>query len=561
MKTTFARKAAFGCALLSSTANCGLTAAPAQAQAQASTNIAPPAEKFAVAPGGVDMRTGRYAYNQTDLSIGGETGGLSLARSMVQQVAGHNNPFANFSHNMDVLVSEKRINIANGDFRHSASNPNFQIEINFGGRSQTFRTYGAPGAFEQTSSSGWARLTYSGGTDLAGSAIQYTYQTGDGTTATFRPMGSNDCSSIMRCAYVSQIVEADGTRLDFEYDNSGSNSTRLRSVTSNRGYALLFEYGDGVVTKACVLNLTQQVKPASNVCPAGAQATATYAYDSAAGAARLATATDAGGGVWSFVNAPGSIGFVKPGQQSPWLTNLTQDRMNDDYQVEEIVTQQNFADGTSYHYNYDYTPDVEGHEPSIAGGTYTDNQGRKTTVAYAFPLRPHASQGYGNVGGGGIGEPSSPLVYQTTSGPASVTDPLNRTTLTDYCDPNAMANLPAYEINRCIVMPVPFTVTDPEGIVTKMTWNVQLRLLIESRQIAKSGSGLADIVRSAGYDCSLPNFRYCAKPVWVTDAKGNTSNYTYDPAHGGVLTEPARRRPRAHRARRNAMSMSPARRG
>ena len=34
--------------------------------------------------------------------------------------------------------------------------------------------------------------------------------------------------------------EPDGTRLTFQYDNpGGANATRLRAVTSNRGYALL----------------------------------------------------------------------------------------------------------------------------------------------------------------------------------------------------------------------------------------------------------------------------------------------------------------------------------
>ncbi|WP_204348946.1 hypothetical protein, partial [Klebsiella pneumoniae] len=60
-----------------------------------------------------------------------------------------------------------------------------------------------------------------------------------------------------RCAYASQIVEPDGTVLKFEYDQlpgGGVNTTRLRSVSSNRGYALLFEYSGTSVSKACVLN-------------------------------------------------------------------------------------------------------------------------------------------------------------------------------------------------------------------------------------------------------------------------------------------------------------------
>jgi Spy/CpxP family protein refolding chaperone len=56
--------------------SCLALAAPAFAQ-QNSTNIAPPPEKFNVSPGGVDMRSGRFVYNQTDLTIAGGAGSHS----------------------------------------------------------------------------------------------------------------------------------------------------------------------------------------------------------------------------------------------------------------------------------------------------------------------------------------------------------------------------------------------------------------------------------------------------------------------------------------------------
>ena len=53
--------------------------------------VSTPAEKFAIAPGGVDMRSGQFVYNETDLSIGG----LSLARTMQPRVMGNTSPFGN----------------------------------------------------------------------------------------------------------------------------------------------------------------------------------------------------------------------------------------------------------------------------------------------------------------------------------------------------------------------------------------------------------------------------------------------------------------------------------
>jgi len=103
MTRNLLRAGALSCALLTTTAFC---TQPALAQDQAKANVSPPPENFVVSPGGVDMRSGRYAYSQTDLSIGSEAGGLTLTRTLAQPVAGHNNPFANFSHGLDILVSE-----------------------------------------------------------------------------------------------------------------------------------------------------------------------------------------------------------------------------------------------------------------------------------------------------------------------------------------------------------------------------------------------------------------------------------------------------------------------
>jgi hypothetical protein len=129
-------------------------AAPASAQDKL---INTPAEKFVTAPGGVDMRTGRFVYEETDLAIGGEgNAGLALKRILTANVAGHGNPFANLSHNWDIMVSELRINI---DDPQNAGQ-DFQINVHFGGRSQTYQSrYNAIG-YQQMSPGAWAPLTY-----------------------------------------------------------------------------------------------------------------------------------------------------------------------------------------------------------------------------------------------------------------------------------------------------------------------------------------------------------------------------------------------------------------
>jgi hypothetical protein len=519
-----------------------LLAAFASAAATAQTLLVTPPEKMMVSPGGVDMRSGRYAYSQTDLAIGGDAG-LALTRTLSQQVVGHANPFANFSHNFDLMLVMKSVHIQTGDLGNSPGNPDTQVEIAFGGLSQTFQSAGTATGYDLVSHAGYARLTYtSPDGKRENPAAIYTFQTGDGTSAVFRPVGSFDCSDTLRCAYVSQLTHADGTRLTFEYDSGGgANATRLRSVTSSRGYALLLEYGGGGVSKACVLNLAFAAKPASNVCPAGA-ATATYAYDGAAGETRLATATDPAGAVSGFVNAVGSIGFVRPGQSAPWLTNrFTRTQVNDDGLYADIVDSQSYADGQSYTYGYDHGPYVPNHVATIAGGSFWNARGEGTSVAYDFPIKP----------GTGPGEPCLRLpctqdnlnsdgtdstVYQMTPGPKTVTDALGRVTAYDYCDPQALANLPSTYHHRCYVMAAPVSSTDPSGIKTFYTWDYSTHTLLGTHQVA-TDPALADLVRSATYNCTPATIRSCEKPLTVTDARGNVTTYTYAPEHGGVLTE------------------------
>ncbi|MEA3044735.1 MAG: hypothetical protein QOH47_2573, partial [Sphingomonadales bacterium] len=58
MKSGAARAAALSCVLLAA----ACLPAPAGAQGEPKANVSPPAEAYAVSPGGVDMRSGRYAY-------------------------------------------------------------------------------------------------------------------------------------------------------------------------------------------------------------------------------------------------------------------------------------------------------------------------------------------------------------------------------------------------------------------------------------------------------------------------------------------------------------------
>ena len=192
-----------------------------------------PAEKFVTAPGGVDMRTGRYVYSETDLSIGGESGGLALTRTLTANVPGHSNPFANLSHNWDMMVSETLRPETNAQGQHD-----LQVNVHFGGRSQTYAApYVNSAGLAQMSSGLAAPLTYAG--SRADGGIVYTYVAPDGAVAVFRPLG-HDCSTgaLRLCRARSPSPTGPGSASTMCRPAAPGGSVRLARVTSSRGYAL-----------------------------------------------------------------------------------------------------------------------------------------------------------------------------------------------------------------------------------------------------------------------------------------------------------------------------------
>jgi len=85
----------------------------------------------------------------------------------------------------------------------------------------------------------------------------------------------------------------------------------------------------------------------------------------------------------------------------------------------------------------------------------------------------------------------------------------------------------------------PLTRQTPAGIVSVFGYDLQGNLRGNLWNITRnpvSGSGLSPLTQgSAVYPTSCTNIIICNKPTSVTDANGNTANFSYDPTHGGVL--------------------------
>ena len=76
-------------------------------------------------------------------------------------------------------------------------------------------------------------------------------------------------------------------------------------------------------------------------------------------------------------------------------------------------------------------------------------------------------------------------------------------------------------------------VTEPEGNYVNYSYDARGNIT-ETRQVAKSGSGLADIVTSASYDTACSNPVKCNQPNYVLDPLGNRTDYAYSATHGQV---------------------------
>ncbi|HEY1606692.1 MAG TPA: RHS repeat-associated core domain-containing protein [Allosphingosinicella sp.] len=78
-------------------------------------------------------------------------------------------------------------------------------------------------------------------------------------------------------------------------------------------------------------------------------------------------------------------------------------------------------------------------------------------------------------------------------------------------------------------------VTAPEGNYVKYTYDGRGNIT-QTLLHAKTGSGLADITTSGTFPATCTHPADCNSPTATTDARGNTTNYTWDDTTGALLT-------------------------
>jgi RHS repeat-associated protein len=254
--------------------------------------------------------------------------------------------------------------------------------------------------------------------------------------------------------------------------------TRLRSVSSSKGYMLHYDYASDVLgsgtdftlTKVTAINTSvDYCDPTADACPTFSQVWPNVTYGTVVTAVDGAT-VNYGGGTSTNI-------FGNPVSRTITYTNGSKD----------IYT-------------------ISGNN-----ATYTNQVG---TWSYAW----------------------------VTSGATvtlTITDPLSRTRVLTFnstqklilTDKNALNQTTSFQYDT---FGRTTRVTYPEGNYTAYTYDARGNIT-EERVVAKSGSGLADLVTSYGYDSVCSNIKKCNKPNSVTDAAGKITDYAYD-ANGLLLS-------------------------
>jgi RHS repeat-associated protein len=364
----------------------------------------------------------------------------------------------------------------------NSSGPFFTVTLN--GVSEAFTLIS--GVFSSTEGRG-GTLSFNSGTQV------YTYTTSSGVIALYdKALASNQPSQANE-GRVTQMTTPSGEVWTYTYTElddplTSFFSNRLQSVTNNFGYQLNFEYQSNVaditglelVEVTAINNAVDYCAPTSNGCSGLTQAwpTLTFGYEGPIASPTARSMTDSLGRTTRLALQNTKITGIR------WPSSTTDD-----------VT-----------IAYDSGTNRVSSITSAAGAwTYGFSVSTNTTATITDPLSNAQS-----------------VVTNSTSNRLVSFDPAvsigsNTTTYTHDSE------------NRLT------RITAPEGNYTQFTYDARGNVT-ETRIVAKSGSGLSDIVTTASYPSTCSNVVTCNLPTSTTDARGYTTDYQYDSTHGGVTS-------------------------
>lgn len=341
------------------------------------------------------------------------------------------------------------------------------------GEAQIFS--GSGGVFAELEQRG-ATLTFDAVTN------KYTYITADGTRAVFDKGVAGTQPTQANEGRVTSITGPAGDRTTFTYvslTGSGFAAQRLQSVTNSFGYQIKFEYQSSNAD-ATGLNLVKAtaINNAVDFCDPVANGcsglTQVWPMLTFGTNGAVRTVTDSLGRTTQYTLGSGTIGVRRP---------------------------------TSAVDNITYTSLPNGLVSGVSNGS----------VQWTYQV---------------IKSPST--VTTTITAPLGRTRQIvvNKGTGTLTSDKDGLGRIRSYQYDAYSRI---VRTTMPEGDYVTYTYDVRGNTT-ETRHVAKAGSGLADLVATASYPASCANRLTCNQPLWVTDARGFVTDFTYDGTHGGLLT-------------------------
>jgi uncharacterized protein RhaS with RHS repeats len=507
-------------------------------------------QQYTMSPKGVNLQTGRLAYSKTDIAIGN----LKLTRNWGDfpvvsytsrsfgvlgfyandPVSGWVPPNYGWSHNFN-----------NGVQYWAGSNSSLpRVYVVVDGRQYTFirLSDGTVGPADQSSQ----------GTRLVSAGGKWIFTDRSGANFTFFAHPAIPQGGIAGNPF--QLLEtalyADGSQTDYSYTAAG----QPKFIKSNAGYAIGLEYNaSGNVSAACGFNLAVAHADAATPCSASSLRTS-YGY--AASGQSLASVTDVSGAVVTMTygsNPPLVECISYPGSATCEIRNSYGPDAASSFLYPDQVRTQMTATGDVWSYTALPPPDpadvpiVQGRprfsratviDPTGIGysgkfdrGRLVDQNTPSGLIKYRYrylgfyvaynPLAPTPVEYYDSQPG--------LVIYPEGNAQYFVHDNRGNITLQSFWPkgaPNPAAH-PDPNLESCCI--ATGSVTPPPGSLTftqSFLANEGFNSALGATFILGCGSGPADA-------------KLCNKPLSRTDARGNTTDYSYAAAHGGVLTETA----------------------
>lgn len=326
---------------------------------------------------------------------------------------------------------------------------------------------------------------------LVKTGSNWIYTEGDGTTYKFDDNGGtiDVFDPVAQIGRLLTITYPNGVVISLNY--FGTSST-LQSVVSSGGYALKYASDHSVIS---VVNLANHTCDAIvSTCDA-VDASVTF------GSGGIIDPT---GGVWQYT----VLGIPTGDPLDQWFPH------------EGI---RSFTSPDGYHVSTTY--DAAGRIT-----TFTDNRG---TWTYSYPDQTVYQAQHGNTNHTiNVTDPSGAILYTAEADMAEPFVDYVQDALGSKTQFGAVGN--SYSDGTGVIDYLRLnSVTQPEGNSKSLTFDARWNVTAVT-ETPKTGSATAI---TASYPSTCTNIITCNKPTWTKDAALNETDYTYDPTHGGVLSE------------------------